>query len=129
MGFGKTVMVLGFVLIFGCCDALKAQTKWVKITIVQEQDLAKLAGMGIALEGMQYKSGHFVKLALNETEVDRVVRAGFKVAVEIADLTRFYQQRFDPEYAKDFELGSMGAFTLSQKSFRNWMNFTRSIRS
>ncbi len=82
----------------------------VRVHVLPPQDEFALTQTGISLEGAAHKKGQYWDVIVSETQLDRLVSENFSFEILISDMTKFYQDRFDSELAKDFGLGSMGGF-------------------
>jgi carboxypeptidase T len=95
----------------------------VRISVSGDDDVRRLAGLGIALEGHRRRDSSGIDLILNEYEIAKLRRAGFSFRTLVPDWQAAYEVRKKADAtasvfearARGLHLGSMGGFlTLSE---------------
>ncbi len=95
----------------------------VRVSLGSGGDLRRIAGLGIALEGVRFRDSSSVELILEESEVRKMRDAGFVAETVVPDWHAAYAARLKSDApvsllstrARGFHLGSMGGYlTLAE---------------
>ncbi|MGQ9847275.1 MAG: M14 family zinc carboxypeptidase [Bacteroidales bacterium] len=65
----------------------------VKVYINQKEDLQKISGLGIALDGVYLKKYEYIVGEYNQNDIEKLKNAGYKVDLMIEDMSKFYEER------------------------------------